>query len=108
MTIDIDSLLDAEIIKTEEDSRTQTLDVTLLLDATEPIHAHQKKLRFEHVTFYSRSEIPKEGYPVILEISEVVPEIEKSFDNDQSRRRFKIDTTSGIVILEFATCYLVD
>jgi len=51
MTIDIDSLLDAEIIKTEEDSRTQTLDVTLLLDAEEPSHAQQKKLRFEHVTY---------------------------------------------------------
>ncbi|MVZ63695.1 hypothetical protein [Sphingobacterium humi] len=108
MAIDIESLLDAEIVKTEEDARTQTLLVTLLLDAVEPSKAQQKKLKFEHVTFYSRSEIPKEGYPVILEVSEVVPEIEKSFDNDQSRRRFKIDTTSGIVILEFESCELID
>ena len=32
MVIDIDSLLGAEIIRTEEDSKTQTLFVTLILD----------------------------------------------------------------------------
>lgn len=101
MVIDINSLLGAEIIKTEEDSKSQTLFVTLLLDDDAGHHSHERKMKFDQVTHYSRSEIAHEGYPVILEISETVPEIEKNFDNDHNRKRFKIDTTSGIIILEF-------
>ncbi|MEI5985868.1 MULTISPECIES: hypothetical protein [Sphingobacterium] len=104
MAIDINALLDAEIVRTEEDSMTQSLVVTLLVDSELGDHAQEKKFRFDHVTHYSRSEIPYEGYPVILEVSEVVPEIDKTFDVDHSRKRFKIDTTSGIVVLEFERC----
>jgi len=108
MVIDIDSLLGAEIVKTEEDSKSQTLYVSLLLDEETDGQAFERKMRFDQVTYYSRSEITHEGYPVILEISESVPEIEKNFDNDHSRKRFKIDTTSGIIILEFESCEFVD
>ena len=108
MVIDIDSLLGAEIVKTEEDSKTQTLLVTLLLDGESDQHEFEKVMRFDQVTHYSRSEITHEGYPVILKISETVPEIEKTFDNDHSRKRFKIDTTSGIIILEFESCEFVN
>lgn len=108
MVIDIDSLLGAEIIRTEEDSKTQTLFVTLILDEDSTHESFERKMRFDHVTHYSRSEIAHEGYPVILEISESVPDIEKNFDNDHSRKRFKIDTTSGIIVLEFERCEIVD
>ncbi|WP_156309237.1 hypothetical protein [Sphingobacterium endophyticum] len=108
MVIDIDSLLGAEIIRTEEDSKSQTLFVTLLLDEDSAHESLERKMRFDQVTHYSRSEIAHEGYPVILEISESVPDIEKNFDNDHSRKRFKIDTTSGIIVLEFERCEIVD
>ena len=108
MIIDINSLLGAEIVKTEEDSRSQTLIVTLLLDDDSGHHEIERKMRFDQVTHYSRSEIAHAGYPVILEISESVPDIEKNFDNDNNRKRFKIDTTSGIIILEFERCEIMD
>ncbi|MGN5953648.1 hypothetical protein ACP6L2_03440 [Sphingobacterium lactis] len=108
MAIDINSLLDAEIVRTEEDSMTQSMVVTLLVDTEAGEHAQERKLRFDHVTHYSRSEIPYEGYPVILEVSEVVPEIDKSFDIDPNRKRYKIDTTSGIVVLEFEKCVEIE
>ncbi len=108
MVIDINSLLGAEIVKTEEDSKTQSLFVTLLLDEEGDHHAYERKIRFDHVTHYSRSEINHDGYPVILEISETVPDIEKSFDNDNQRKRFKIDTTSGIIILEFESYEIME
>ena len=106
MTIDIDSLLGAEIVRTEEDSKTQTLYVTLLLDVEGP--DNECRLQFNQVTHYSRSEISYEGYPVILEISEEVQDIDKNFDIDHSRKRFKIDTTSGIIVLEFGSYEIVD
>ena len=107
MAIDIDSLIGAEIVKTEEDSMTQALIVTLLLENEQESQGTPQRLQFEHVTHYSRSEIPHEGLPVILEVSQQVPEINKSFDNDQNRKRFKIDTTSGIVVLEFEKCEII-
>ena len=108
MAIDISSILGAEIIKTEEDSKTQSLLVTLLIDQDPNQLATEKKIRFDHVTHYSRSDIPHEGYPVILDITEVVPDIDKSFDVDQNRKRFKIDTSTGILILEFGAYEMLD
>lgn len=102
MAIDTQALLGAEIIKTEEDAKTQTMIVTLLLEDDQTSDGKGCQIRFDHVTFYSRSEIQHAGLPVILEISPVVPEIDKNFDIDLSRKRFKIDTTSGIIVLEFS------
>lgn len=87
---------------------TQTIFVTLMLEESASGPAKECRIRFDQVTFYSRSEIQHEGLPVILEISPVVPEIDKSFDVDLSRKRFKIDTTSGIVILEFSHTEMVE
>ncbi|MGO1595244.1 MAG: hypothetical protein ACTHYC_10860 [Sphingobacterium sp.] len=101
MAIDTQTLLGAEIIKTEEDAKNQTLFVTLILENDIPEQPKERRIRFDQVTFYSRSEIQHKGFPVILEISPVVPDIDKNFDVDPSRKRFKIDTTSGIIILEF-------
>ncbi|MGO1817525.1 MAG: hypothetical protein ACTHZ1_11445 [Sphingobacterium sp.] len=101
MAMDTQTLLGAEIIKTEEDSKTQTLFVTLILENDVSEQPKESRIRFDQVTFYSRSEIQHEGFPVILEISPVVPDIDKSFDLDSSRKRFKIDITSGIIVIEF-------
>lgn len=108
MAIDIQALLGAEIVRTEEDAKTQTIFVSLMLEGTASEDPSPCRIKFDQVTFYSRSEIQHEGLPVILEISPAVPEIDKNFDVDPSRKRFKIDTTSGIIILEFAHAELVD